>query len=292
VFVAAWYALGRASGGGARSALVAGMFVVAAVARSMLGEAVLTFPLLRATSVNVVAVRRGVAPRVWLVAHLDSKSQPVPSLMRVAGVTLLVGALVLAVAAAALQLASLPHRTAWWMAASAALLGAGPVLASVVGARSPGALDNASGVAAVLAAAERLNPDVAVGVLLPSAEELGLAGARAWVRRTAPGVALNCDGVDDEGELTIMHDSNSPADVIDVILNAATRPPRVRRMPLGLLTDSVALADQQWRAVTLSRGSLASLRRVHTPHDSLAALRGDGVDEMADLLARAAEALA
>jgi len=292
VMTAAWQGLGRHSGGGALAALVIGVLVVVAFARSMLGDAVLTVPLLRATSVNLVATRPGVTPRAWLVAHLDSKSQPVPSLARVAGVTLLVAALVLALLATALQLTSFPHRTAWWAAVAAALLGAGPVLASVVGARSPGALDNASGVSAVLAAAERLNADAAVGVLLPSAEELGLAGARAWVRGKAPGVALNCDGVDDEGELMIMHDSNSPADVIDVILATAARPPRVRRMPLGLLTDSVALTDAGWRAVTLSRGSLASLRRVHTPQDSLAALRGDGVDEMADLLARAAEALA
>jgi len=162
----------------------------------------------------------------------------------------------------------------------------------VVGARSDGALDNASGVAAVLAAADLLDPSARVGVLLPSAEELGLAGARALARAHASGVALNCDGVDDEGELTIMHGSHPPAEVIEAIVRAAPGVPRVRRMPLGLLTDSVALADGGWRAVTVSRGSFASLRRVHTRGDSLAALRGAGIDETAHLLARAAEALA
>jgi hypothetical protein len=44
--------------------------------------------------------------------------------------------------------------------------------------------------------------------------------------------------------------------------------------------------------VTVSRGSLATLRRVHTPADSLATLRGDGIDEVAALLVRAAEVLA
>jgi len=179
----------------------------------------------------------------------------------------------------------------WWLATLDALLGAMPVMASVVGARSPGALDNASGVAAVLTAAEMMDPNAAVGVLLPSAEELGLAGARGWAREHAPGVALNCDGVDDEGELTIMHGSNAPGDVIEAIERVALRAPRIRRLPLGLLTDSVALADRGWRAVTVSRGSMASLRRVHTPQDSLAALRGAGIDETASVLARAAEAL-
>jgi hypothetical protein len=89
-----------------------------------------------------------------------------------------------------------------------------------------------------------------------------------------------------------MHGANPPTAVIDTIRRLAPRDARVRRMPLGLLTDSVALTDSGWRAVTLSRGSLKSLRRVHTPDDSLATLRGTGVNEVATVLARAAEALA
>lgn len=291
VLAAAWLGLARATSFGSLVALAIGLLVLAAFTWSMLGDAVLTLPVMRADGVNVVATRAGGAPRVWLVAHLDSKSQPVPSLLRVAGVMLLVSALGLAIVAAVLQLASLPSRMVWWLATLDALLGAMPVMASVVGARSPGALDNASGVAAVLTAAEMMDPNAAVGVLLPSAEELGLAGARGWAREHAPGVALNCDGVDDEGELTIMHGSNAPGDVIEAIERVALRAPRIRRLPLGLLTDSVALADRGWRAVTVSRGSMASLRRVHTPQDSLAALRGAGIDETASVLARAAEAL-
>jgi hypothetical protein len=293
VFAAVTLGLARpAATYGPLAVLVVGLLVLAAFARSMLGDAVLALPLVRVEGVNVVATRRDAAPRAWLVAHLDSKSQPVPSLLRVAGVMMLASALVLASVAAILQLASVPARMVWLLAALDALIGVVPVMASVVGARSPGALDNASGVAAVLAAAEELAEGAAVGILLPSAEELGLAGARAWARAHRPGFALNCDGVDDEGELTIMHGSNPPTDVIDAVQRAAAGGARVRRMPLGLLTDSVAFADCGWSAVTLSRGSLASLRRVHTPADSLATLRGTGVDELATVLARAAEALA
>jgi hypothetical protein len=292
----AWLGLTRRSGVSAAVGLMVGIVALVAFARAMLGDAVLVHPWMRAQSVNVVATRAGQTPRVWLVAHTDSKSQPVPSLVRMAGISLLAAALVLALVAAALQLAALPSRMTWWVAILAAVLGAPPVVASVVGAKSDGALDNATGVAAVLAAAQLLDPRAAVGVLLPSAEELGLAGARAWAVSHggghAPGVALNCDGVDDEGELTIMHGANPPADVIAAIQRMSPRPPTVRRMPAGLLTDSVALADAGWRAVTLSRGSFASLRRVHTPGDSLAKVRGTGVDEAAAVLARAAEALA
>ncbi len=286
-------ALGLAGAAGAALAMVIlGGLTVAAFAAAMSGDAVLTLPFQRATSENLVATWGSETPRVWLVAHLDSKSQPVPSLVRVAGVMLLALALLLALAACGLQLASLPHRMAWWAAAAAALAGALPVMGSVVGARSDGAVDNASGVAAVLAAAVAVPPETPFGVLLPSAEELGMAGARAWARGARKGTALNCDGVDDAGELTIMYSGAAPTPLIQTLEALAPRPPRVRRMPLGLLTDSVALADRGWTTVTVSRGSLATLRRVHTPADSLAALRGDGIDEVALLLARAVEALA
>jgi hypothetical protein len=274
--------------------LVAGLALLAGFAALMLGDAVLTLPFMRAESENLVATRGAAVPRVWLVAHLDSKSQPVPSVARVAGVMLLVVSLTLAVVACGLQLASVPDRMIWilwWSAVAATVLGAPGVMASVVGSRSPGALDNASGVAAVLAAATALDLRAPVGIVLPSAEELGLAGARAWARGRAPATALNCDGVDDEGAMTIMYTRARPGELIDVISGAATSAPRVRRMPAGLLTDSVALAGRGWATVTLSRGSFASLRRVHTSGDSLAALRGVGVDEMATVLARAAEAL-
>jgi hypothetical protein len=268
--------------------------------RAMMRDAVLDVPLLRAQGENLVATR-GVkegggarTPRVWLVAHLDSKSQPVPTAARIAGVLFLVASLALAVVAALLQLAALPDRMAWWAALGAVVLGAPPVIASVVGVQSHGALDNASGVAAVLEAVGLMRPEVAIGVLLPSAEELGLAGARAWARaRTGPpAVAINCDGVDDEGEITIMYTGHRPGPMLAVMRGVDAATPRVRRMPLGLLTDSVALADRGWHAVTVSRGSFRTLRRVHSTRDSLDNLTGSGIGDVALLLARASEALA
>jgi hypothetical protein len=276
--------------------LGAGMALVTIFVRAMMRDAVLDLPLLRARSENLVATRGagGRAPRVWLVAHLDGKSQPVPSAARVAGVLLLVASIALAVTAALLQLAALPDRMAWWAALGAVVLGAPPVMASLVGARSNGALDNASGVAAVLEAAVQVRPDVAIGVVLTSAEELGMAGARAWARARSgpPAVALNCDGVDDHGELTIMYSGHRPDGLLAVLRGAVATAPRVRRMPLGLLTDSVALAERGWHAVTISRGSFRSLGRVHSARDSLDNLTGGGIGDVANLLARASEALA
>lgn len=280
----------------AGAVLVAGLAITALFARAMLGDAVLDLPVLRSRAVNLVATSRaceGGAPAVWLVAHTDSKSQPVPSAARVAGVALLSLGAIVALVIAALQLAGSASRTGWWAAIVLALAGAPAVIASVVGDDSDGAVDNASGVATVLLAATRVPPGVAFGVLLPSAEELGMAGTRAFARRMgAPCIALNCDGVDDEGAMTIMYSGRAPAALVEVMRGASPVPVAVRRMPPGLLTDSVALADHGWRALTLSRGSWATLGRVHTRHDSLDHLTGRGIADAATLLANAVEALA
>jgi len=275
---------------------LAGLAILGMWSWHMLGDGVLMLPLRRAAAVNLVATRGGSAPRIWLVAHLDTKSQPIPSLMRVAGIVALVTALAIAIAAVLLTLGGVTLRTLWWVGAALATIGATPVLASLVGNDSDGALDNASGVATVLEAVQSSLQNVPVGVLLPSAEELGLAGARAWGKarqeKGERGIAINCDGVDDEGALTIMYSGMPSTEIIDAIRDAADEPARVRRMPLGLLLDSVALTDSGWRSVTVSRGSVASLRRVHTRADSLEHLRGDGISPTARVLARAAGALA
>jgi hypothetical protein len=276
---------------GAAIVLGAGIAITGLFARWML-RGVLTLPWMRREGINLAATHGSDEPRVWLVAHLDSKSQPVPSAVRVGGVLLLVAAALLACAAIAVTLAGLDARTIWCGALIASVAGALPVAASVVGERSDGAVDNASGVAAVLAAAALLERTSSCGVLLPSAEELGLAGARAWAKAHAASTAINCDGVDDDGDLVIMHNGRAPADVVAAIGGAGFGAPRVRRMPLGLMTDSTALSAAGWRAVTVSHGSLATLRRVHTSKDTLAALRGTAIDDVAVLLARAAEALA
>lgn len=275
--------------------LLAGLVVTAVFVRRMLGDGVLDVPWMRRRGVNLVATRGSATPSVWLVAHLDSKSQPIPSAARVVAVVVLAVVVLLGLGAALLTLAGNAPRQLWWIILVAGGLGALPVIASVVGNHSDGAVDNASGVAAVLCAAALVGPDVRFGVLFSSAEELGLAGARAFVRAREAGVALNCDGVDDGGALVIMHNGAVPRRVVSAMASVEDADligKRVRRMPLGLLTDSTAFAAAGWESVTVSHGSLATLCRVHTPDDSLARLRGLKIGEVATLLARAVEALA
>lgn len=297
----------RGHGGWALAVLLVAGAALGTAGRWLVRRGVLDAPWQRTRAVNLVAERGAegpaprAAPRVWLVAHLDSKSQPVPILLRAAGITLSAVVWIAALALALLQVlgpAGAARLAAGWLPlALLGVLGGLPVAASLVGDRSAGAADNASGVAAVLLAARNIAatlPAVPLGVLLTSAEELGLAGARAWARGRAPAVAINCDTLDDAGELTCMT-SGGEHDAVTTALRHAAESwgwrLAVRRLIPGVLTDGVALADAGWRAATLSRGTLATLARIHRPADRAAALRGDGIVAGARLLAAAVREL-
>jgi hypothetical protein len=239
--------------------------------------------LLRAPGVNLEATR-GASPGVWLVAHIDSKSQPISSMVRT---TAVVGLLV---AFVGLFLAGGSQGFALCGVLSGVVL-----LFAGVGANSDGAADNASGVAAVLEAARLLPAGQPVGILITDAEELALAGAAEWAHGRTPAVAINCDTIDDPGSLVVFA-YGARRRALDDAVAAATRdarpPARVRRPPPGVLTDSNAFARAGWTTVTLARGTIRTLHRIHTKRDSLVYLRGTGIPEAARVLVRLAEELA
>jgi acetylornithine deacetylase/succinyl-diaminopimelate desuccinylase-like protein len=248
---------------------------------------VLAIPVMRARGVNLEAVRpAGAQPAVWLCAHIDTKSQPVPTLIRVMGLVLCAigynATLVLAIIAA---FGRTPHLFWWAAAALMTLVGAIPVVMSVVTSRSPGALDNASGVATVVEAS-RLLGGASVGVLITDAEELGLAGARAWVGQPRKTIVLNCDGVDDGGDNVVILGKRPGA-----IAAAIPSGVRKRKGVPGVLTDAIAFADVGISSVTFMRGGWSSLARVHSSTDDLAHLRGTGVAEVAALMTATIEQL-
>lgn len=272
--------------------------IAAAVALLIVGgraitRRVNTLPWMRSSSVNLVAMRG--TPRVWLVAHLDSKSQPVAMLVRIAGMVT-GSATLIAIAALALVAArgvSVPPML-WMLLGVLAIVAALPVIASVIGDASPGALDNGSGVVAVLLAADMLPRDMPLGVLLTSAEELGMAGARAFAATHAAAMAINVDGVDDRGATICMRHGRAARVRVGLSRAARAIGMRVdeRRTIPGLLTDGVVLAEGGWSAVTLSRGGLRTLWRIHRAADSASHIDGRGIHEMARLVASAAREIA
>lgn len=258
------------------------------------------FPLQRATSANLEATRGN--PSVWLAAHIDSKSQTVPMLVRVASGIALSAVVALSFIVPLLTVIGLGVVTpVWHVMALLAVLTALPAMFCFIRNESDGAVDNASGVVAVLLAAQAATAPNGLGVLITSGEELGLAGAREWVVATKPAGSapsgikvLNCDTVDDTGNWRCMHTGARPkriAAAAETIAGAmGVRLPIGRLIP-GILADSVAFADVGIESITLSRGTLSTLARIHTRRDTSNTLTGVGVAEASALLTALAKEL-
>lgn len=252
------------------------------------------FRLQRARSVNLQASRGN--PSTWLVAHLDSKSQTVPMLLRIASSVALAAVLGLTLIVLLLSMAGMKTGPTLWSGLEiAAFVVAIPSLLCFVTNLSNGAVDNGSGVVAVLLAAQSASSPSDLGVLITSGEELGLAGARIWAHTTPPGLRiLNCDTVDDRGDWRCMYTGPKPKALTlaaESVARGSGATLRVSRLIPGILADSIAFADLGTEAVTLSRGTLSTLARIHTRRDTSNALTGQGAAEASAILSALAKEL-
>ncbi len=242
----------------------------------------------RCAGTNLEALRG--EPKVWLVAHLDSKSQPWSLLLRALAtvVTALAWSAVLGLWAWITTLGGdgVDSASLLRIAFAIAALAGVPLMFSRVGSSGTGALDNASGVAAVLTAARMSGADAPVGVLITSAEELGLAGARAWLVGRRKGIVINCDGVDDTGRVTITAGRSGARRWREVAARALPGTDvRFSFLLPGVLLDAVAFADAGWMACTVSRGGFGSLVRINTSRDTVERMTGSGVYGTANIIA-------
>lgn len=280
--------------------LVLGL-LVALLPLLVLGTALRRMPVGRLETRNLLFTRPDARPAWIVMAHRDSKSQIVPTLVRIA-----------AVGTGGIGWCALVALSGLWLAGplfqfpTAALLAAGLVVLAGIGLglawssnHSPGALDNASGLAALLAVAEA-SPGEEVGFLITDGEELGLAGARAAVTALPPvqGV-INVDGLDDHGVIRVAEGhgwrrSGSAPQLAAALLTAGRALDiEVRRRPLprSILVDHLPLAAAGVPSLTVLRGRWRSLRRVHRPSDSAERLDGRGAAEAATLLTGALRVL-
>jgi Zn-dependent M28 family amino/carboxypeptidase len=177
----------------------------------------------------------------------------------------------------------------------AAAISTVPLVLCFTGNKSAGAVDNASGLVSVLLATRSLSAHLELGVIVTSGEELGLAGARAYVESSPQRArAINCDTIDDGGRFLCMARRGSRGVVTVAVVRAAARlglPLRVRGIIPGILADSIAFADAGWDAVSVSRGNIATLARVHTSSDTRDRLTGSGIAQTARLIAATVEEL-
>jgi hypothetical protein len=227
-------------------------------------------------AVNVCGKRGDTS--VWLVAHSDSKGQGVSLAGRVLALAALsVGLVVLLACLLVRPFAPLE----WWAVIPMVVLvttGGAALSRKALTNESSGAVDNATGMIAVLVAAEQLRNRSDVGVLITGAEEFAMAGAKAWVgAHPAEGMFINFDGVDARGRYRVMTHAVPSAvggDRSAVIGNSLVKAlaavgveAQLANLPPGVLVDGVVLAKAGMAGVSLSRGDWETLKVVHTVRD-------------------------
>jgi hypothetical protein len=236
----------------------------------------------RMMSQNLVATLpdpvAGVPARVVFMAHYDSKSQLLPTGIRVALVvaaTALCGLLAaLGLVAAAAPLGAMRGPLAVGIAT--ALIAILTVLAAnLTGNRSPGALDNGTGVGTLLELARtwRPEPDAPVEVywVATGSEEVGLDGARHFLRqhedwwREKPTLLINMDtlGVGDRiylaGEPGARRLACETADALGL--------PWARLRVIGAGMDHEPFAARGLTAMSLLGDVVGCSMKCHSPRD-------------------------
>ena len=229
--------------------------------------------------INLIArpIRPSAHRPIWLVAHYDSKGQPISMAIRLIGfATLALGILLLLVA----------------MIPALLLIAFGLAIVSQnrVNNKSPGALDNATALVAIFMTLDQLPRDASVGVIFPDAEEYGLVGARALVQDRAALLAdasiINLDGLDDTGRPTAFVHRPGP---MGVALTDALKARRWRWLPV--IVDGLALSRVAGECVTILKGNWRTMTIVHRTADTVARVRLDGAAVVAAGLARVLRAL-
>lgn len=227
------------------------------------------------TGVNLIAIRPSAHPPIWLAAHYDSKGQPISMATRILGAA----AVVLGAAATPFALPAIAV-----LAVGLAILAANRVTD-----RSAGALDNATGLVAILAILDALPKEAAVGVLFLDAEEYGLVGARALVAERPAllegAAVINFDSLDDRGRsIAFLHRAGPIGRAVAAELGAFT----ARGPWFPIIVDGIALARAPLReCVTIMKGNWGTARVVHTPRDRVERLTLHGVRDVVSGVVRA-----
>lgn len=249
------------------------------------------------TGTNVVAriPARGERRRTLvLVAHHDAAHTGLmwnPRLVRMAR-----GGSFATLPFLALLLAALGRRrVARGILAVSLLLGADTARAPTV----PGASDNATGVAAVLALVERYGREpfdhTEVVALFPGCEESGMGGMAAWLRTArldpADTLVLGLDTLG-AGEPCVVAAEGPPRTVRYRDEDLARVPPGVPRVRIGGWTDPVLALFAGLPALSLVSMRDGAFTNYHLPSDTPEHVDWDSVEACLTLAAQTAEAFA
>lgn len=255
-------------------------------------------------SANIVArSQRWIEDRPCLLfmAHYDSKSQPFPIAVRLGALFMAVGSVVvlLGVALSAAFELYEPSVFALWLPATIGLVSLLLLFLGFPGNRSPGAMDNGSGLAVMLALAGEL-PGVCddrcnLMFVATGAEELGLGGALRFAQehggKLDPGrtLCINFDILGGGGKVRLAGSKRSIGSEGGII----ERRLRAGRLPviLGAGMDHMRLEAAGFRAFSLTQSDLRSLWHVHGPRDTIDRVGTDQLARIVDAVGELAKSL-
>jgi hypothetical protein len=258
----------------------------------------------RYTTTNLIAkIRRDIAreanisTKIYLVAHYDSKSQIMPILIRICLFAFVIGGgLTFSILSLFSFALTLPYlQSLIFILGIFLIIISLPLIVLDVGNKSPGANDNASGVGTVLhlaeciALREDLREKIDVTILIPSAEEMGLMGAAAYVQHHLAArrdekelYVLNFDSVGIEGRLCYVDANNKhkPSRLLSLIKQTCkeTNTPISHFSLVGALMDHIPFARAGFDAISFTVSGKASWW-IHTQHDSVEQLHPKGFAE-------------
>ncbi|MGQ0813312.1 MAG: M28 family peptidase, partial [Gemmatimonadota bacterium] len=215
---------------------------------------------------NMLAKKPGSRPRYIVMAHRDTKSQPLPLAFRGPAIILAIVAWSVLLGIAILGLLDPVYLVAriTTPVVIVALISALLLILCWTENRSPGALDNASGVTTLLGVAESDAGQDDVAYLITDAEELGLVGARAIALKLDPVIGvINIDGIDDHGAFYILEKFGFPPRHIAPHLVAAAQSAaaanavtaRRSNNPIGIQVDHKTQAHPHHPPLTNKRRS-------------------------------------
>ncbi len=255
-------------------------------------------------------------PHLYLVAHYDSKSQIMPILVRIFLFAFVIGGgltfSLLSMISSFPFISLSPFTSSFFNLQSlisilgvSLLLASSPLVFLDVGNKSPGAIDNASGVGTVLhlaeciALREDLRDKIDVTILIPSAEEMGLMGAAAYVKHHLETLKqekeifiLNFDSVGVDGRLCYVDANNKhkPSRLISLVKQTCNEMniPLSHFSLVGALMDHISFARAGFDAISFTVSGKASWW-IHTQNDSIEQLHLRGLSEAGNVAIRVIE---
>lgn len=239
--------------------------------------------------------------RIVIMAHYDSKSQVLPIAARaICSICLVFSAFILLLShAAPFFVNGIPYRIISLSSGYSALVCSVLMLFNFTRNRSPGAADNAAGVAVLLELARIFSIDplrnIQLIILVTGAEEYGMAGAYRFIE-SQPDLEpethyINIDGVGGNASVGLIGCrrkgiQNNGASLADGLTTTA----RMQSMhivklsaAIGIGFDHIAAESSGHEAVTLCSPSPAMIFRIHSPRDTIEQIMPESIENIGRL---------